>query len=109
PATPVARRQGVPFWNVLDAAGVPSTFFDLPCNYPPSPSSHGHHRCIAGMGTPDMRASLSTYQYFDEDGPPEPVDVQGGRTSGLMIEGETARAELIGPDQSLLITPTPTP
>ncbi|HEV3004586.1 MAG TPA: alkaline phosphatase family protein, partial [Pirellulales bacterium] len=32
------RRQGVPFWNYLDAAGIPSTFYDLPSNYPPSPS-----------------------------------------------------------------------
>ena len=30
------RRQGTPFWDYLDAAGVPSTFYDLPCNYPPT-------------------------------------------------------------------------
>src|SRR6266446_6093408 len=48
------RRQGVPFWDYLDQAGVPSTFYDLPSNYPASPSQHGHHRCICGMGTPDV-------------------------------------------------------
>src|SRR5262245_44533069 len=26
------RRQGVPFWDYLDAAGVPTTFYDLPSN-----------------------------------------------------------------------------
>src|SRR5947209_3885707 len=41
----VLRRQGVPFWEFLDAAGIPSTFYDLPSNYPPSPSQHGQHRC----------------------------------------------------------------
>src|SRR5262249_20033175 len=56
PAT-VLRRQGVPFWDYLDAAGVPTTFYDLPSNYPPSPSQHGHHRCLCGMGTPDMLGS----------------------------------------------------
>jgi predicted AlkP superfamily phosphohydrolase/phosphomutase len=63
PAT-VLRRQGVPFWDFLDAAGVPSTFYDLPSNYPPSPSQYGHHRCICGMGTPDMLGSYGTYQHF---------------------------------------------
>ena len=57
PAT-VLRRQGTPFWDYLDAAGIPSTFYDLPSNYPASPSHHGHHRCICGMGTPDMLGHL---------------------------------------------------
>jgi hypothetical protein len=34
PPKTVLRRQGVPFWDYLDAAGVPSTFYDLPSNYP---------------------------------------------------------------------------
>ena len=68
PAT-VLRRQGTPFWDYLDAAGIPSTFYDLPSNYPASPSHHGHHRCICGMGTPDMLGTYGTYQYFAEDGP----------------------------------------
>ena len=44
--------------TILDEAGIPSTFYDLPSNYPPSPSQHGHHRCICGMGTPDMLGDL---------------------------------------------------
>ena len=70
-AATVLRRQGTPFWDYLDAAGVPSTFYDLPSNYPPSPSQHGHHRCICGMGTPDMLGTYGTYQHFAEDGPTE--------------------------------------
>src|SRR5207249_2495006 len=35
-------------------------------------------------------------------------DLQGGRSSGLTFEAETARAELIGPTDALLINPTPT-
>jgi predicted AlkP superfamily phosphohydrolase/phosphomutase len=108
PGGTVLRRQGEPFWNFLDEAGVPSTFFDLPCNYPPSPSRHGHHRCIAGMGTPDMLGTYSTYQHFSEDGPAEPVDDSGGRRSSLNFEAETARAALIGPPDGLLIEPRPT-
>ena len=63
PAT-VLRRQGVPFWDYLDAAGIPSTFYDLPSNYPASPSQHGHHRCICGMGTPDMLGHLRHLPVF---------------------------------------------
>jgi predicted AlkP superfamily phosphohydrolase/phosphomutase len=91
------RRQGVPFWEYLDAAGIPSTFYDLPSNYPPSPSHHGHHRCISGMGTPDMLGTYGTYQHFAEDGPTEPVEEGGGKRSRLRFENETAEVTLVGP------------
>src|SRR5437660_2404996 len=89
------RREGVPFWDYLDAAGIPSTFYDLPSNYPPSPSQHGHHRCIAGMGTPDMLGTYGTYQQFADNNPPEPVDEGGGKRSQLVFERETARARIV--------------
>ncbi len=106
PAT-VLRRQGVPFWDYLDAAGVPSTFYDLPSNYPPSPSHHGHHRCICGMGTPDVLGTYGTYQHFAEDGPAEPLDEGGGKRSQITFERETARARIVGPNNSLLKEPKP--
>src|SRR5262249_43668786 len=82
------------------------TFYDLPCNYPPSPSQHGHHRCIAGMGTPDMLGSYGTYQLFAQEVPPEP-DGDTGRHVEITFEGETAKAELLGPSNSLLREPSP--
>jgi predicted AlkP superfamily phosphohydrolase/phosphomutase len=100
-------RKGVPFWDYLDAAGVPSTFYDLPSNYPPSPSLHGHHRCISGMGTTDLLGSYGKYQYFSEDGPQETYDTGGGMQSQLVFENETARTSLVGPENSLLKTPQP--
>ncbi len=108
PAT-VLRRQGIPFWDYLDAAGVPSTFYDLPSNYPASPSHHGHHRCICGMGTPDMLGTYGTYQHFAENGPPEMVDEAGGggKRSRLIFESETAKARIIGPEESFLKKPRP--
>src|SRR5271155_1561069 len=106
PAT-LLRRQGTPFWDYLDAAGIPSTFYDLPSNYPASPSHYGHHRCICGMGTPDMLATYGTYQYFAEDVPSEPIDESGGKRSKLTFENETAKARIVGPDDSLLVKATP--
>ncbi len=107
PAETVLRRQGVPFWDYLDAAGVPSTFYDIPSNYPASPSHHGHHRCISGMGTPDMLGTYGTYQHFAENGPAEPFDEGGGRRSRLTFDGDTAVARIIGPEDSLLKKPRP--
>ncbi len=107
PPQTVLKRQGTPFWDYLDAAGVPTTFYDLPSNYPPSPSTHGQHRCLCGMGTPDMLGSYGTYQYFAEDLPTEGVEEGGGKRRRLTFERETARAEIVGPENSLLKHPAP--
>jgi predicted AlkP superfamily phosphohydrolase/phosphomutase len=107
PPVTVLRRQGTPFWDYLDEAGVPSTFYDLPSNYPPSPSHHGHHRCISGMGTPDMLGTYGTYQHFADNGPPEPRNEGGGKRCQLSFERDTARAHLVGPENSLLKEPRP--
>jgi predicted AlkP superfamily phosphohydrolase/phosphomutase len=107
PPGTLLRRQGTPFWDYLDAAGIPSTFYDLPSNYPPSTSHYGHHRCICGMGTPDMLGTYGTYQYFAEDAQPEPTDEPGGKRSRLTFENETATVYIVGPDDSLLANPKP--
>jgi predicted AlkP superfamily phosphohydrolase/phosphomutase len=107
PSKTVLRRQGTPFWDYLDEAGAPSTFYDLPSNYPPSPSKCGHHRCICGMGTPDALGTYGTYQYFAEDAPAEPLNEGGGRRVKLIFENETARVTLVGPNNDFLKTPKP--
>ncbi|MBS0263346.1 MAG: alkaline phosphatase family protein [Planctomycetes bacterium] len=107
PAKTVLRRQGIPFWDYLDAQGIPTTFYDLPSNYPPSPSHYGHHRCLCGMGTPDMQGSYGTYQYFSEDTPLKGVTEGGGMRSRLRFEKDTAQARIVGPDNSLLKSPRP--
>jgi predicted AlkP superfamily phosphohydrolase/phosphomutase len=107
PPKTVLKRQGVPFWDYLDAAGVPTTFYDLPSNYPPSPSQHGHHRCLCGMGTPDMLGGYGTYQHYSDQCPPEGMSESGGKRSRLVFENDTAEAVLIGPENSFLKQPKP--
>ncbi|MDX1962106.1 MAG: alkaline phosphatase family protein [Pirellulales bacterium] len=107
PPSTVLRRQGTPFWDFLDAAGIPSTFYDLPSNYPPSPSVYGHHRCLSGMGTPDMQGSYGTYQYFSQDTPAEGVSEGGGNRARVEFDNETALVQLIGPTNSMLLKPQP--
>ena len=106
PAT-ILQRQGVPFWDYLDAAGISSTFYDLPSNYPPTPSKYGHHRCLSGMGTPDLLGEYGTYQHFAEDGPLRTKYESGGQRSMLFFENETAAAKLNGPTNSFLKDPKP--
>ncbi len=105
PPAPTLQRQGVPFWDFLDAAGVPTTFYDLPSNYPPSPSAHGHHRCISGMGTPDMLGTAGVYQHFSETCPPEGKDEGTGKETRLTFDTETAKATILGPENNFLKTP----
>ena len=107
PAT-LLRRQGTPFWDYLDEAGIYSTFYDLPSNYPPSPSKYGYHRCLSGLGTPDLLGTYGTYQHFAEDGPIRTKNEGGGKRSILFFENETAKAQLQGPKNTLLVKPGPT-
>ncbi|MBN1456941.1 MAG: alkaline phosphatase family protein, partial [Sedimentisphaerales bacterium] len=104
-AETVLRRQGTPFWEYLDKAGINSVFYDLPCNYPPSPSKYGNHKCLAGMGTPDMLGNYGGYHYFSEDGPVRTVEREGCRLSMLFFENEAATGALIGPPNTLLKEP----
>ena len=86
PAATVLRRQGTPFWDYLDSAGIYSTFYDLPSNYPASPSKYGHHRCLSGMGTVDLLGGYGTYQHYAEDGPIRTKHEGGGQRSILLFE-----------------------
>jgi predicted AlkP superfamily phosphohydrolase/phosphomutase len=108
PPRTVLKRQGIPFWDYLDQAGIESTFYDLPSNYPPSPSPPGNHRCLSGMGTPDLLGTYGTYQHFAEDGPFETKNEGGGMRSRIYFENDTSRPlTLRGPENTLLKDPRP--
>ncbi len=107
PTQTLLRREGVPFWSYLDQAGISSSFYDLPANYPPTESQHGHHCCLSGMGAPDLLGTYGTYQHYAEDGPVRTKDDPGGQRSMLFFENETAKAHLTGPQDSFLETPVP--
>jgi len=105
---PMLYRQGVPFWDYLDAAGVPTHIYEMPSNFPPSPSQHGRHRALAGLGTPDMQGTYGTYQYFAENGPFRPKNPGGGIHSRIVFKDNSAKAKLTGPMNSFLKEPEPT-
>src|ERR1043166_1018873 len=76
-ATNELLRRGRPFWDYLDEARVPVQMYHLPANYPPTPSSHGHAACLAGMGVPDALGNQGTFQHFTSEPRPESKVAEG--------------------------------
>jgi predicted AlkP superfamily phosphohydrolase/phosphomutase len=60
----VNRRKGVPLWQILSAAGIPSTVLRCPCTFPPE-ALQG--RMLAGVGVPDLRGSQSKGTFYTQD------------------------------------------
>jgi predicted AlkP superfamily phosphohydrolase/phosphomutase len=102
PPETLLGRKGVPFWDYLDEAGISSDVYYIPSNYPPSPSKYGNHRCFSGMGTPDLLQTHGTYQHYSTDGPFPAKNFGGGRQSCIFFENNTARTELVGPQNTFL-------
>jgi predicted AlkP superfamily phosphohydrolase/phosphomutase len=60
----VNQRKGVPIWQVLTSAGVPSTILRCPCTFPPE-ALNG--KMLAGVGVPDLRGSQSKGSFYTQD------------------------------------------
>jgi predicted AlkP superfamily phosphohydrolase/phosphomutase len=61
PPKAVNLRRGVPLWQILSQAGLPSAVVRCPCTYPPDKV---HGRLLAGMGVPDLRGGLGTATFY---------------------------------------------
>ncbi len=61
----VNRRQGVPIWQLLSKAGIPSAILRCPCTFPPEPLQG---RMLAGVGVPDLRGSQSKGTFYTQNG-----------------------------------------
>ena len=60
----VNRRQGVPLWQTLSAAGIPSVVLRCPCTFPPEKLQG---RMLSGVGVPDLRGSQSKGTFYTQD------------------------------------------
>ena len=100
-------RQGTAFWEYLDSAGVPIWLYDIPANYPPSPSKYGNLKCLAGMGVPDLLGTYGTYQYFSKSTFRKRTE-SGGIRKPLIFKRDVAKAKLTGPPNTLLKHPEDT-
>lgn len=104
PTQTLLKRDGTPFWDYLDQAGIATCFYDIPANYPPSPSAHGHMHCLSGMGVPDLQGTYGTYQYFSEL-VIRRKDEGGGIRKPLTFRNHKAKAQLDGPYNTALKVP----
>lgn len=104
PTQTLLRRNGIPFWDYLDEAAVPIRIYDIPSNYPPSPSHHGHMCCLAGMGVPDLLGGYGTYQYYSSD-TIRSIEEPGGLRKPLIFQDNFAKGSLIGPENIALVKP----
>src|SRR5262249_3235470 len=64
PPQVVNQRKGVPFWQTLSQAGVPSVVLRCPCTFPPD---EFNGRMIAGVGVPDIRGSQNKGTFYTQD------------------------------------------
>lgn len=60
----VNRRSGVPLWQTLSVAGIPSTVLRCPCTFPPE-TLRG--RMLSGVGVPDLRGSQSKGTFYTQN------------------------------------------
>jgi len=96
-------RRGMPFWEVLESRGVPTTIIRMPANFPPSGMAT---RELSGMGTPDLLGTYGTFALYTS----EPFAFAGQTVSGGVIHqvkprDGVVRASLDGPDNPFLNQP----
>lgn len=60
----VNRRGGVPVWQRLGKAGLPSTVLRCPCSFP-AETLNG--KMLSGVGVPDLRGSQGTGTFYTQD------------------------------------------
>ncbi len=92
-----ALRRGTPFWTTLASRGVPVIVVKMPTNYPPV--SHG--REIAGMGTPDLRGTQSTFTFYTDAEDETSHDVSGGLIRKVTVANSHVDLSIEGPPNSL--------
>ena len=86
-------RRGQAFWELLDAAGIETTMFRMPVNFPPVETA-GH--AFAGMGTPDIRGGHGTYSFFTDFVPGDMAKMTG-RIEIVEVIDHRVEAQLHGP------------
>ena len=92
PPKAVNARGGTPVWDVLAAAGIPSTILRCPCTYPATMSKG---KMLAGMGVPDLRGGLGTPSFYTDD--PKAEARESENLVPVEIKGDAIATHLVGP------------
>jgi predicted AlkP superfamily phosphohydrolase/phosphomutase len=95
----VNRRDGMPLWQVLSEAGVPSTVLRCPCTFPPE-SLNG--KMLAGVGVPDLRGSQSKGTFYTQD---KTATAQENEQLVILDSGMELTTRVIGPRNTKQVPP----
>ena len=90
----VAQRKGTAFWELLEDAGVNTTVFRMPVNFPPIESSG---RSFSGMGTPDILGTHGTFTFYTDYPPDNMNDITGGTVQLVEVVNNRVSGHLTGP------------
>jgi predicted AlkP superfamily phosphohydrolase/phosphomutase len=88
-------RHGTPFWQPLEAHGVPTTVMRMPANFPPSGTASYE---LSGMGTPDILGTYGTFTFYTSQLFFDKSKISGGEVVEAWPEDGVVSAELIGPE-----------
>ena len=97
-------RKGKAFWEYLGQAGIDTTIFCVPSNYPPV---EGPFKTLAGMGTPDLLGGYGMFSYFTTD-PPKPKpgeEITGGKVYPVEVINGKVGGRILGPKNTFIDLP----
>ena len=98
----ISTRGGTSFWVTAGSAGVRSSILTVPVTFPPEEVLNGE--LLSGLPLPDIRGTMGTFSFYAtdlsryEEGNTE----MGGILRRLVVEGDVARTELVGPPNPIV-------
>ena len=98
----VNQRKGIPLWQPLTDAGIPSVILRCPCTFPPE-TLHG--RMLAGVGVPDLRGSQSKGTFYTQD---RSTAAQENEQLVILDSGTSVSTRVLGPRNTRQSPPTDT-
>jgi predicted AlkP superfamily phosphohydrolase/phosphomutase len=90
-------RKSKPFWNVLSEHGVFNYILRVPITFPPE-KLRGVQ--LSAMCVPDLRGTQGMFSHYATK-PPHEKEKTGGEVHIVVRNGNTIRAELVGPQHPL--------
>jgi predicted AlkP superfamily phosphohydrolase/phosphomutase len=98
----ISTRGGTSFWVTAGEAGVRSSILTVPVTFPPEDVRNGE--LLSGLPLPDIRGTMGTFSFYAtdlsryEEGNTE----MGGILRRLLMDGDVARTELVGPPNPIV-------
>lgn len=96
PATATNLRRGAAFWDVIARGGVAARSITVPYAFPPPPDGA---RSLAGLGTPDVRGTNSSFTLLCTDAARAAAPAPAGGQVALLepLDAKHWRAAIDGP------------